>query len=406
MKKHVYIRCHILFLIFLITKEAFTQEVFSIEKQIQMAMAEHGFENVAVCKDTNRVIIGYENRVYRHEVRAIREALEVVSKFNNQQTIILVPQDRGVPLLAVSVNWDVYRNRLNKKKENDSSNSGIEVSLDVEPYWQRLKDQSIVNPSTMKFDIVVYPQYRALFGNFNNPVASQINLAPALSTSLWNGMQFSAQWIIPLQNELEEEGNYGRPGLLTFNQTIRIPNNTFVSATVGYFTQHQYGVDVEAKRFLDNGRWAIGANIGYTGYASYLHSTLYYSNLQYWSYFLNCEYRYSDLDVTMKATYGRFLYEDRGVRFDVLRQFGEIDIGFFCIATKNGTDGGFNFSVPIFPGKRLSPGLVRISPAPYFPWEYRYRGDSMESVRYTTANSIDAFIEKLNPDYVKNQLSK
>ncbi len=255
----------------------------------------------------------------------------------------------------------------------------------------------------MKLDVFVHPQFNAQFGNYINTVESQINLAPAVSTTLWKGMFLSAQWIFPLQNELGYEGDFARPGLLTLNQTVRLPYNTFLSGTAGYFTQHRYGADLEVKKFWRNGRWAVGVNMGYTGFAAYLKGVWYWSDMDTWTGFLYGEYRFPKLDFTIKATCGKFIYRDKGLRLDAFRQFGEVTVGFFTIKTTRGRNGGFSISIPIFPPKRLSPSRIRISPALYFPWSYRYTGFADYGMQYATGSSVDEFIRGYHPDFLRNQ---
>ena len=89
------------------------------------------------------------------------------------------------------------------------------------------------------------------------------------------------------------------------------------------------------------------------------------------------------------------------MRFDLLRRFGEVEIGFFALKTGRGRNGGFNFSIPIFPPRYLPTGRIRISPAQAFPWEYHYKGLPLGGIQYNTGNDLDAFMKRLNPDYIK-----
>ena len=254
------------------------------------------------------------------------------------------------------------------------------------------------SPSLHKLDIVIHPQFKTQFGNYAEPVESQINLAPEVRTTLWKGMSLAAQLIIPLQNELSEEGDYWRPGLLTINQFLRLPSDTFVSATLGYFTRHRYGMDVAIKKyFFADRRWSVGANVGYTGYASYrkeARGTWYYSDVGLLTSFFNVEYLFPRFDLSLSAMYGKFLYEDRGWRFDILRQFGDVDIGFFVFKTETGHNGGFNFCIPI-PQVHLSMGPVRIGPAEEVPWEYCYKGLPRTGIQYEIGSSIDECMERV-----------
>jgi hypothetical protein len=262
----------------------------------------------------------------------------------------------------------------------------------------------LANSSLNRFIIVVHPQFRAQFGNIDDPVQSQINLAPEMTTSLWKGMSFSAQLIIPLQNELGEEGNDPRPGLLTLNQTLRFPKNTHLSATVGYFTKNRYGIDIEITKHFANGRWLLGSKIGYTGYASYLNGIWYYSQIDALTTQFKAGYFFSRYDLSLSATYGKFLYHDTGWRWDVLRRFGEVDIGFFTSLTEISRNGGIKLSIPLFPAKHMSTGLIRITPAKKFSWEYFYREFPQAAIQYGTGNSIDDFSKGLDPFFIKHEL--
>ena len=395
------------FVISISIKGTVAHPVVADEQQIQTILVEHGFENVAVCTDSNALIVTYENRIFRHEVKAIREVFTLVSGILESPTsIVLIPQNRGIPLTAILLDTDTISKFFNSENNKNISYSKVRVSFATDTYWKKLKKRRHSNLSARKFDITVYPQYNVLFGNFDDPVKSQFNLAPAVSTSLWKGMSLFAQWIFPIRNELSSEGDHGRPGLLLLNQTFRLPFTAFISATTGYFSNNRYGIDFETRKYLFNGRFAIGADVGYTGYASYRKGVWYYSDIDVWTFFFNTEYRFQKFDFKVKATYGLFLDRKKGWRFDVLRQFNEVDIGFFFLTTESGYNGGFNFSIPILPSRYMPTWPLRISPAKKFPWEYRYRAYPTNGRHYKTQNSIDAYLKRLDAGYIKNRLSE
>ncbi len=391
----------------LISNLSFALNESDLVETLTYNLAENGFENVAVISEDGRVIVGYENRIYRYEIRAIKEVMAILSPIvEGNANIILIPENRRIPMVAIIIPANQYRSFLSGNISSEKLASTIDVSLEVDSLWQKIKAVPKANTSAYKFDMVVHPQFKAQLGNYDDPVKTQINLAPEINTALWQGMSLSAQLIIPLQNELSEEGDRWRPGLVTINQSFRLPYHTLVSTTLGCFTQHRYGVDLEIRRYFANGRWSVGANIGYTGYASYRKRGWYYSDVDLLTAFFNVEYRFAHLGLNLRATYGRFLYQDQGWRFDILRQFGEVDIGFFVLKTQTGRNVGFNLSIPILPPKYLPTGLVRIRPAEAFLWEYRAKGLPNDGIRYKTGNSIDLFMKRLNPDYIKNQIAE
>lgn len=87
-----------------------------------------------------------------------------------------------------------------------------------------------------------------------------------------------------------------------------------------------------------------------------------------------------------------------------MRQFREVDFGFFLLRSAAETNTGFYFSVPIFLRKHLAPRRVRIRTADYFSWEYFYKGFPESGTRYQTGNSLNDFMKRLHPDYVNNQI--
>jgi hypothetical protein len=374
-----------------------------LTERLQSDLVNSGFENVAVLLEDRQLIVTYENRIYRDEIRAAQEVLTILlPALKEGVTVTLIPQNRRIPLAAISFPADQELALAKGEASSPRFFSQAVVALEVEPFWSKVRALPKANSSSGRFDLIVHPQFSAQFGKRTDPVESQTNLAPEINVSLWPGMALSAQGIIPLQNDLEKEGDYWRPGLITLNQTVRLPQTIFAGFTAGYFTRNRYGTDLAAKKYFMNGRVAIGANIGYTGFASYYKGTWRYSTINALAALVHADYRQVPFDLTLRATYGQFLQQDKGWRFDMQRQFREVDIGFYVFKTEFGTNGGFNFSVPIFPAKYPRAGTIRARTAAYFPWEYRYWGLNDNGVIYNHGNSLNQFLKRLNPDHLKN----
>lgn len=383
----------------------YAAEENALADDLQQRLTGKDFENISVTLEGRRVIVTYENRVYRYEIRAIREVMATILPLIAEGTdVVLIPQNRGIPLIAVTISADEYVSLLNGQISGEEFASAIDVSLDVKKSLGEMENIQRPPLWLYRFGIIFNPQIKVQLGNVDDPVESQVNIVPEVRANLWRGMSLSAQLIIPLQNELERDGDDWRPGLLTMNQTLRLPQNTFISGTVGYFSRNRYGMDMEIKKRSANGIWAVGVNLGYTGHASYQQGVWRYSDLGRLTGFANAQYRLSRFDLILSASYGRFLYGDMGARMDVLRQFEEVDIGFYGIKTEAGYNVGFNFSIPIFPSRHVLAGPVKIGPAREFPWEYRYRGIPNYGIHYRTGNDIDSFMKKLDPSHTKRAM--
>ena len=62
---------------------------------------------------------------------------------------------------------------------------------------------------------------------------------------------------------------------------------------------------------------------------------------------------------------------------DFIRQYGAVDIGFFAAQTKAGFNGGFQFAIPLFPGKLLRTQKVELRTTEEFRWEYGYNNEEI-----------------------------
>jgi hypothetical protein len=385
----------------------------SLAEQIKSGLAEKGFEDVRVVLEGGRVIVTSKSKTYQDGVEATREVMASLlsgakEKLNGRQktNVTLISQRRKIPIVAISIPENEYLSLLNSRSPGRELITNVDVSLNVGSAWKRTRKVRKAKSSLWKLDIIIHPQFKANFGDYSDPVKAQVNLAPRMTTTLWKGMSISAQVIIPLYNELGELGEYWRPGFLTLNQTLRLPLDTFASATLGYFTQDRYGGDLEVRKYFADGRFSIGANAGYTGFASYLKGVWYYTNIDHLTGSIDARYRISRFNLSLGATYGRFLYKDEGWRFDVFRRFGETGIGFFALKTRGATNGGFSLSIPIFPSRYLPAGRIRVSPAKEFQWEYRYKTLPKKGIQYNTGNRIDDFMKGFEPSYVKNQMAE
>lgn len=365
------------------------KKVFSLN--LKERLIENGFENISVVLKDHSIILTYENRIYRSEIAAIEKIMGIISPLSSEyDEIILIPQNKGIPLSMVAVLPDNH----------------INASINTDETWEETKATQKINSSSFKFDVVVYPQFKVRLNNDGDMVKSQINLAPMVNTTLWKGMSLSGQLIIPIKNALGVEEGYWRPGLIVANQTIRLPYSIFLSTTAGYFTERRYGLNLEAREYFGNGKFFVGTDIGYTGYAYYLKGVWDYSDIGLLTWLFNAGFRLPKYNLSIVTAYGKFLRGDKGVRLDISQQFGEVDIGFLAINTDLGKDVGFNVRIPIYPSRYLLAKRFRISPAKSFRLEHLYKGFPRNAIQYETGYNIDEFVKKLNPDYIENQINQ
>lgn len=385
----------------------------SLEDSIYAALKNTGWLNLHIYADGDRLLIAYENRLYRFEARAIKALVNQVAPIigKRYQHLELVVLSRGEPIIGVTLSLSAWNDFQKDEQSFPVFAKSIETSLDVQKSWQLLRDRTVRHSGAYRIDAFLDPQLKMGLGGYPKPVLAQINLLPTANVFLWRGAQFTLQSIVPIINQLPiPEDKLFRPGLIAFNQYLRLPGNSFVGFSAGYFTNYSYGAEVELTKFFLNGRLIWRGKAGYTGYASYPQRLRFekpvpgwqISSLNYLDYQSSLEYRLAKYDFVMKVEAGRYLYFQNAVRVSAVRQFKETDLGFFAMKNDKGINYGFQVSLPIFPKKYGKPKLVQFRPGKAFDYTYTATQATLES--YRTGNDIYGFFKKLNPLFIKNQL--
>jgi len=401
--------CHVvLFLIF--GNESLHSQEFLQSEILNEKLSEVGFENVSSAINDSSIFIAVENRRFRDNGRAIAEVIQLVDEdvfIENYFELNIILLYQKVPMLLIKLSLEEFQSLKNKIIDFESFESKLLVTSDFKSAYDHLESFEIYNRSQFKADLVVIPQVRTQFGDFDNPVQSSINLIPELNIQLAKGLSFKGQYIIPLQNDFyfDEEGKVARPGNITLNQFVRLEDDFYINATAGFFDKNRAGANLEIRKVFADGRFSVGSNIGFTtGYSYTGYRTVYLDYEKYLTALLDLEYRYVPFDLTGSLQAGNFLYNSLGVRFDVVRQFGEVNIGFFALAASGEINGGFKIAIPLPPRKYTKIKYARVRPSQRFNWEYRAKGFPRSGTMYNTGHSLyDLFLD-INPSQIKNQI--
>jgi len=408
-KPAFFVLCHVVLFLIIGIENLYAQQSIN-SYAINNLLIKDGFENVSSVLNDTLIVVAFENRRYRDNGRAIAEVLLKLGE-NFQQSkpidfnLILLYQK--VPMLLIRVNSQDYDNLKNQVIDMEEFNARMLVTTNYISEFNLLKEKKGENPSVFKPDIVVIPQIKTQFGNFDNPVQSNINLIPELNFQLTKGLSFKGQLIIPLQNDFffDEEGKEVRPGNITVNQFVRLEDDFFINVTGGFFDKNRAGINLEIRKNIADGKFGIGSSIGYTtGYSYTGYQTVYLDYEKYLTALLELEYRYFPFDLTGTLQVGNFLYNSFGARFDVLRQFGEVNIGFFALFASGDFNGGFKLAIPLPPRKYTKLKYVRIRPSHRFAWEYKARGFYRSGTMYKTGHRLHELFLDFNPDQIKNQI--
>lgn len=347
-----------------------------------------GYANVAAVARGHCVFVTYENARYRDERRALRTAGELLAPLLAEGLyVVLVPTHRFIPLVTAHLAGPRAAGDADPDSVRETRRVA-NVSLDVSVVPRELLDAPRASSSLGRMDMVVHPWFQAVFGDYDNPVASRTGVAPELRMDVRPGLSVSAQALVTLQDDLPTGESRVRPGLVTVNQRARLPRNVFVSATAGLFNPDRYGADVETRAYFAGGRLSAGAQFGMTGRASYASEGWDRTPMRDETALVDVAWHIHPYDLLLRATGGAFLEAERGVRVDVARRFGELEIGWFLIASEEGKNGGLVLRIPLLPATYGRPAPLRMRTTETYRWQYRYHGFVPSGWRYDTGNSI------------------
>ena len=398
---------------------SFSQQLF------KESLIELGFENVYIENKNNKTILFYENRLYRSELTAMNAILNKIEKevdSSNSSSVELVPMNQGISIASVSLSRDSNSWSLGNINIVPSylSNSPENVSTSFLPVAANWRE----NPSFGKLNLTLIPDIRCDFHTPDGLVRVKLSAITEASVSLAKGLTFYSQLMVPIYYQFDSELFEPKPGSNYLNYTMKFKNDYWLSISGGMFhwksgnyrdqstgeflgkhEWYRYGFSVESVKYFSDKRFKLFFKLDQTGHLSYKNSMWYYSSISdRLTWLSGFGYRFSYPDVYAQISFGQDLYTDTPLEFNLVRSFGELDLGFFVTWDKDDNfsaySGGASFSVPLpyFNHKMKNIFLSTQKRFDWFVWYHSGFGG-----RYPkTKNSIDKYQKRLYQSYIEN----
>lgn len=306
-----------------------------------------GFENVRVVQDGNQISVVLEDNHYRGIFRGLGVALQLISpSAEATDTIELIALENRMPRLTVKAthikgSWNVdteYGGTMNRK-------------------LRRAKSK---NSSAYKLDIVPYPSF--IFSNhrYDRLWSLAMYISPTLEMDLWPGAKVTAQMkVLAIDNFKDATFDKVLPGYITLSQQIISNSRWDVKATAGLFNLYRNGVDVRGTYHFNN-QLDFGLIVGGTGPWYVRNHKLTMCNIDKFNIVGQVNYYEPRTNLQFDLKFGRFVFEDTGVRLDVLRHLRDYAVGIYANKTNTNANIGFEFSVPIGPKKMGKHRALRV----------------------------------------------
>ncbi len=359
----------------------FSQVVCTAQQRLKSPLA--NFENVYTDSSSNQVY--YEQRLYRNPMAGLVELYQALPDKENRT---FIPLYQGVPIARYQLK-PAFTTSLITKQERAAYAQAV-------PFERK----------RYKFDFRLQPEFTAIFGYREHPVESKTNLLLQSQLYLRRGLVLNWGVLFPIVNNLDNQALNVRPAPLFLNQFLALSQVDYLSVSAGLFYLDKYGVNIQYRHADLTKPWSFGIESGLTGFYYFPVNGFYYEPLKDLLLLADVAYRIDSRNVTLKLSGGQYLYQDHGVRFDFIRQFSNVEIGLYVMKTANGSTGGFNFAIPIPPGRIAQTQRFRVRSTEEFRWEYNYSRGYNIGLRYKVGYQLDALLRQYHQSYLKSQLSE
>ena len=366
-----------------------------------------GFENVRWTENEVEIIYSIENSAYKIQETGIAKAIQTIQEqglSGNKRCKVIVTRQE-IP--EISLTYEP----LDKDITNTTK---WQASYDLGNSWTEVKKGQKKNSSRYKMDILVYPSFSFQNMDITKVYQVMLSLNPAIEVSFWPGMKLTGQVILPLIVDTEGYAAYSplykkaRPGFITLAQRFRLPFNIKGKATLGFFNQDQYGLDLQLFRPFKDERFSVEAQVGYTGWGYWDGFALKYNDQYQWTWSVGGNFFWPRYDVQFSLKAQQYLLGERGVRFDMVRHFKYASVGFYAMKGKEAnSNGGFLFQVALPPyNQKRHKYIPRISSSMNMGIMYN-AGNERVYYRQHRVETSDKLMEEngFNPKYIENKLS-
>ena len=367
--------------------------------------ADYGFENLIEFYEGETYYLTYENNRFRFEGDALAYVIKNLMLTSPTDTIHLLIQNKGIPMVRVVLEHKALQAVLNKEITSKTFLEKSFFSFDVAEVQKKFDTKKNINSSYGKTELIGGVQLDYTLGNFDNAVRQKVNIQPEFRATLGKGLILTGRYNIPTFNDLDQS----KPRLIIggASQNYRFKNDVFLSLDFGFFSHKRFGIHGTLNRFIGDERFRLVINYGITREA-FLNDAfkLVQSTNLFHTFNGGIVYRWNKFDTDFSFHYGIFLKTDIGYSININRQMEEVYVGLFYNKTNFGRVGGFDFRIPIFPRRYAKPKRFRIRPTKSFYLKYNYVSDSQIGLRYTTPSRLSSTLSAYYPEILRKALLK
>ncbi|NOT34416.1 MAG: hypothetical protein HOP12_09630 [Candidatus Eisenbacteria bacterium] len=312
-------------------------------------------ENFAVSADDSATA-DFENRRHRHTADALGRLVAALPRLR-------VARERRLDLPAAAI-------------ELDADGRPIRVTYPFERDFPAGPGGPRTASTHRSVDLLVGPLFGYELGRLYDPSLVSLTVEPRLVLNPWPGARLRASLRIPVTNDfgfdfVHPDADELRPGPSGLEQFGWIRGVGLASITGGIFDDNRYGFSFGVARPIAQGTVLFDAQADYSGFLAFEPDGISYSRPGLWTGFAGVTVHPPGLDVAVRMRVAQFVYNDRGVEFEIQRPFGDLDVALFTTFAEDIRITGLRLGIPVPPLTRPTRAPVRVLPVASFDIDYR-----------------------------------
>lgn len=332
-------------------------ESFTVQlRELKKALVSDGFENIRIGHNSNsEIIIYFENRVFnRNDIDALGVVMGRISEFvNYPEARFLVSLEKSdIALLSIRGSVSNYKEFIEQGISPDLDIRQGSMSIPAGVVWiGNVAESSPYLLPRVTLSPALSSTYATELGVYDFSLA----LRADIEVPLWKGagVNFTVQRVVADTEDFEPgdsfEGRREHNGLdqAVFYQAFELPFNAYNLTQIGTFKEYYdyYGIINETTWISPAGRHQLSVNVGKFEYQDYDFKRDYYLG--------EYQFNWSEQDITLHASMGKFWGLDKGVRVESRFWFGDSYVAIYAAETV-AQQVGIAFSIPLSPRKDLS----------------------------------------------------
>lgn len=392
---------------------------------LKALLRDMGFENIRVIEHNDSIVVAFENNVYRSNISAIDALLDSAAAYAPAKQLKLYFLKNDIPQIQLEVPLADWHKAKVARTVSPQLQASLSIHRRMDKTWATMRGISPTQVQFNKIDFVLYPQLRITNRLLTQLYEVQFNLAPAMEVVLWKGMLFTGQVIFPIRNDVEikdtkenvdfaernyllttDEGHHIRPGFITLSQDFRLPKRWNGNVSLGLFSTYRYGLNSSFVHYFKGNKWSITGNMGLTGSSHFMDNTWVSGKINNLNAGLTLAYFYPKYNLETRLTVASYLNNDRGVRMEGIRRFGETAVALYAMYSGEKFNGGFKFSIPFPVAKQKRKHNLRCRLPYYFDSDYNAGYAVYYGKEFETKPNDNQSEHYVNPEFVKNELFK